>query len=347
MRHGGNMDFRTGHGLQALGDTPGDFGRDLLSNLYYQRGTTLESASAQDAYHSLALTVRDRLVDRHTRTAAAHYRGQSALRLLPVGRVPARPAARPEPALLGHRELRAPRRSTASGCPAPSSTPSTSSPAWATAAWAGSRPACWTRWRPWTSRRSATASATTSASSSRPSRTARQVERPDDWAFYGNPWEFPALRRPADGRLLRPHRARRRRHRAAPAAGCRARSCWASPATCWCPGTAPRRSTSSGCGSARASRESFDLSRFGAGQYAEAVAGRSSARRTSARCSTPTTAPSSAASCASSSSTSWYPARCGTSSGGSGSATASWDDFAAKVRRSSSTTPTRCWRSPS
>ncbi|MEU4219289.1 glycogen/starch/alpha-glucan phosphorylase [Actinoplanes sp. NPDC026623] len=55
------------------GTTPGDFGRELLSNLYYQRGTTLESASAQDAYHSLALTVRNRLVDRYIRTAAAHY----------------------------------------------------------------------------------------------------------------------------------------------------------------------------------------------------------------------------------------------------------------------------------
>jgi starch phosphorylase len=71
------MDLRggngTGLGLRALGDTPAEFEQDLLSNLYYRRGTTVESASAQDAYESLALTVRDRLAERRGRTAAAHY----------------------------------------------------------------------------------------------------------------------------------------------------------------------------------------------------------------------------------------------------------------------------------
>jgi starch phosphorylase len=52
---------------------PGDFAQDLISNLYYRRGTTVESASAQDAYETLALTVRDRLAERRARTAAAHY----------------------------------------------------------------------------------------------------------------------------------------------------------------------------------------------------------------------------------------------------------------------------------
>ncbi|WP_127501046.1 glycogen/starch/alpha-glucan phosphorylase [Actinoplanes solisilvae] len=65
------MDLR--NGLRPLGSTPAEFERDLLSNLYYRRGTTVESASAQDAYETLALTVRDRLAARRARTAAAHY----------------------------------------------------------------------------------------------------------------------------------------------------------------------------------------------------------------------------------------------------------------------------------
>jgi glycogen phosphorylase len=50
-----------------------DFQQDLVENLYYQRGTTMESASANDLYQTLAMTVRDRLVDRRARTATAHY----------------------------------------------------------------------------------------------------------------------------------------------------------------------------------------------------------------------------------------------------------------------------------
>ncbi|NMO56158.1 glycogen/starch/alpha-glucan phosphorylase [Actinoplanes sp. TBRC 11911] len=65
------MDLR--NGLRALGRTPAEFEQDLLSNLYYRRGTTVESASAQDAYETLAVTVRDRLAERRARTAAAQY----------------------------------------------------------------------------------------------------------------------------------------------------------------------------------------------------------------------------------------------------------------------------------
>lgn len=52
---------------------PRPFEQDLLNNLYTRRGTTLESASAQDQYDTLAMTVRDRLAARRARTAAAHY----------------------------------------------------------------------------------------------------------------------------------------------------------------------------------------------------------------------------------------------------------------------------------
>src|SRR4051794_18208950 len=67
------MELRNGIGLRPLGNTPGEFEQDLLSNLYYRRGTTVESASTQDAYETLALTVRDRLAARRARTAAAQF----------------------------------------------------------------------------------------------------------------------------------------------------------------------------------------------------------------------------------------------------------------------------------
>ena len=56
-----------------VGNTLADFERDLADNLCYERGTTAESASAQDAYWTLAVTVRDRLADRRVRTARANY----------------------------------------------------------------------------------------------------------------------------------------------------------------------------------------------------------------------------------------------------------------------------------
>jgi len=59
--------------LRHVGSSKADFQRDLLDNLYFQRGTTIESASTHDAYQTLAVTIRDRLVDRRARTAAAHY----------------------------------------------------------------------------------------------------------------------------------------------------------------------------------------------------------------------------------------------------------------------------------
>jgi len=56
-----------------VGNTLAEFERDLADNLCYERGTTAESASAQDAYWTLAVTVRDRLADRRARTARANY----------------------------------------------------------------------------------------------------------------------------------------------------------------------------------------------------------------------------------------------------------------------------------
>ena len=67
------MELRNGIALRPLGTTLAELEQDLLSNLYYRRGTTVESASAQDAYETLALTVRDRLAERRARTAAAQF----------------------------------------------------------------------------------------------------------------------------------------------------------------------------------------------------------------------------------------------------------------------------------
>ena len=56
-----------------MGHTLADFEQDLADNLYFERGTTVESASAHDAYWTLAVTIRDRLAERRARTAEAHY----------------------------------------------------------------------------------------------------------------------------------------------------------------------------------------------------------------------------------------------------------------------------------
>jgi glycogen phosphorylase len=56
-----------------MGKTPEQFERDLADNLCYERGTTAESASAQDVYWTLAITIRDRLAERRARTAHANY----------------------------------------------------------------------------------------------------------------------------------------------------------------------------------------------------------------------------------------------------------------------------------
>jgi glycogen phosphorylase len=56
-----------------MGNTLAQFERDLAGNLCYERGTTTESASAQDVYWTLAVTIRDRLADRRARTARANY----------------------------------------------------------------------------------------------------------------------------------------------------------------------------------------------------------------------------------------------------------------------------------
>jgi glycogen phosphorylase len=74
------QDPRTGNSLE-------EFQRDLADNLCYERGTTVESASAQDVYWTLAVTIRDRLAERPGPDGQGQLRGQPEVRLLPLGGV--------------------------------------------------------------------------------------------------------------------------------------------------------------------------------------------------------------------------------------------------------------------
>ncbi len=255
---------------RTVGDSLEDFERDLISNLYYQRGTTIESASGPDGYHTLAVTVRDRLVDRYARTAAAHYAANprfvyylSAEYLL--GRQLrqnllytdterwVRPIAEDLGVSLEALEVYDVEPGLGNGG-------------------LGRLAACLLD-----------SMATLDIPAvgygiryefgifKQTFRDGKQVERPDDWTFYGNPWEFPA---PDDRQLVGFYGstspdpkdpAGLKRH--------------------WVPGETVRGEPSHmlvpGYGTqtvniirlwqARASRESFDLARFGVGQYVEAV----------------------------------------------------------------------------
>jgi starch phosphorylase len=248
------------------GDTPGDFGRDLLSNLYYQRGTTLESASAQDDYHSLALTVRDRLVDRYIRTAAAHYRANprfvyylSAEYML--GK------QLDQNLLYSGTEECARRALDGLGLSLPDLVALDVEPGLGNGG-LGRLAACLLD-----------AMATQDIPAvgygirydfgifKQDFQDGGQVERPDDWTFYGNPWEFHASddqqtvgfyghTEPLDG----------------------VRKSWVpgevvlgEPSHMLVPGYGTSTVNIIRLWKARAARESFDLSRFGAGQYGEAV----------------------------------------------------------------------------
>ena len=157
------------------------------------------------------------------RDAAPRIAGGREARLLPVGRIPARP--------LADQRARQPRRRTGAGgarraAPSWASTSTASRRkrsirASATAAWAGWPRASSIRSRRCSTRRSATASATTTASSRRSStRTAGSARSRAAGCAQRNPWEIAARRRALRRALRRPlHRARRTRRAARATAG--------------------------------------------------------------------------------------------------------------------------------
>jgi glycogen phosphorylase len=256
-----------------MGHTVAGFGQDLADNLCYERGTTVESASLADAYWTLAVTIRDRLAERRARTAEAHYvtnpkfvyylsaeymlgrqLGQNALytgtadlarqALASFGVSVDALAARDVEPGLGNGGL-------------------------------GRLAACLLD-------SLATLDIPAVGYGIRYEfgifkqvfEDGYQVEHPDDWTFYGNPWEFPA---PDDRQIVGFY------GHTEPVnddqAGLRAR---------WVPGETVRGEPSHmlvpGYGTetvniirlwqARAGRESFDLALFNAGHYAEAVEAR-------------------------------------------------------------------------
>ncbi|UWZ40420.1 glycogen/starch/alpha-glucan phosphorylase [Dactylosporangium roseum] len=256
--------------MRTVGGTLEDFERDLISNLYYQRGTTVESASGPDAYHTLAVTVRDRLVDRYARTAAAHYAAnprfvyylsaeyllgrQLRQNLLYTGTEPwLRPVAEDLGAPLEELEAYDVEPGLGNGG-------------------LGRLAACLLD-----------SMATLDIPAvgygiryefgifKQAFRDGAQVERPDDWTFYGNPWEFPA---PDDRQVVGFYGTTARslddptglRRQWTPGETVRG-----EPSHMLVPGFGTQTVNMIRLWRARASRESFDLSRFSAGQYKEAV----------------------------------------------------------------------------
>jgi glycogen phosphorylase len=254
-----------------VGNTLSEFERDLADNLCYERGTTAESASAQDAYWTLAVTVRDRLADRRARTARANHDANpkfvyylSAEYML--GRQLRQNALYTSTADLARRAV------AAYGYSAGELEDLDAEPGLGNGG-LGRLAACLLD---------------SLATLDMPAvgygiryefgifkqafADGQQVELPDDWAFYGNPWEFPA---PDDLQVIGFYG-----HTEAvedDQGGLRAR---------WVPGEMVRGEPSHmlvpGYGTetvnilrlwrARAGPESFDLGLFNAGRYAEAVA---------------------------------------------------------------------------
>jgi starch phosphorylase len=262
------MDLRQGIGLRKLGKTADEFQQDLLSNLFYRRGTTVESASARDAYETLSLTVRDRLAERRARTAAAHYASNprwvyylSAEYLL---------GAQLEQNLLysGTGDLAA-EAVKALGFSLEDLEDLDVEPGLGNGG-LGRLAACLVdslatrdipavgygiRYDLGIFRQVITENG--------------QTELPDDWAFHGNPWEFPA---PDDRQTVGFY------GHTEPIPGSETRKIWVpgeivlgEPSHMLVPGYGTETVNIVRLWSAKASEASFDLSRFSAGQYAEAV----------------------------------------------------------------------------
>ncbi|MFC4068234.1 glycogen/starch/alpha-glucan phosphorylase [Actinoplanes subglobosus] len=262
------MDLRQGIGLRKLGKTTDEFQQDLLSNLYYRRGTTVESASARDAYEALSQTVRDHLAERRARTAAAQFASNprwvyylSAEYLL---------GAQLEQNLLysGTGDLAA-EAVKALGFSLEDLEDLDVEPGLGNGG-LGRLAACLVdslatrdipavgygiRYDLGIFRQVITENG--------------QTELPDDWAFQGNPWEFPA---PDDRQTVGFY------GHTEPIPGSETRKTWVpgeivlgEPSHMLVPGYGTETVNIVRLWSAKASEASFDLSRFSAGQYAEAV----------------------------------------------------------------------------
>ena len=253
-----------------VGNTLADFERDLADNLCYERGTTAESASLQDAYWTLAITIRDRLADRRTRTARAnHVTNPKFVYYLSAEYMLGR-QLRQNAMYTGTADL-ARQAVAASGYSLEDLEALDVEPGLGNGG-LGRLAACLL---------DSLATLDVPAVGygiryefgifKQAFQDGQQIELPDDWTFYGNPWEFPA---PDDLQVVGFY------GHTEPVdddqGGLRAR---------WLPGEMVRGEPSHmlvpGYGTetvnilrlwrARAGRESFDLGLFNAGRYAEAV----------------------------------------------------------------------------
>ena len=253
-----------------MGNTLAEFERDLADNLCYQRGTTAESASAQDVYWTLAVTVRDRLADRRARTARANYEANpkfvyylSAEYML--GRQLRQNALYTDTADLARQAV------AGSGYSLEELEALDVEPGLGNGG-LGRLAACLL---------DSLATLDVPAVGygiryefgifKQAFEDGDQVELPDDWAFYGNPWEFPA---PDDLQVVGFYG--RTEAAADDQGGLRAR--WlpaemvrGEPSHMLVPGYGTHTVNIIRLWRARAGHESFDLGLFNAGRYAEAV----------------------------------------------------------------------------
>ena len=253
-----------------IGNTLAEFERDLADNLCYERGTTSESASALDAYWTLAVTVRDRLADRRAKTARANYEANPKFVYYLSAEYMLGRQLRQNTLYTGTAEL-ARRAVAASGFSAEELEALDVEPGLGNGG-LGRLAACLLD---------------SLATLDMPAvgygiryefgifkqafEDGHQVERPDDWTFYGNPWEFPA---PDDLQMVGFYGHTEavdddeggRRARWVPAETVRG-----EPSHMLVPGYGTDTVNIIRLWRARAGHESFDLGLFNAGRYAEAV----------------------------------------------------------------------------
>jgi glycogen phosphorylase len=259
---GAEQDPRTGTSLE-------EFQRDLADNLCYERGTTVESASAQDAYWTLAVTIRDRLAARRARTARANYAANPKFVYYLSAEYMLGRQLRQNALYTGTAEL-ARQAVAASGFTSWDLESLDVEPGLGNGG-LGRLAACLLD---------------SLATLDMPAvgygiryefgifkqafHDGYQVEQPDDWTFYGNPWEFPA---PDDlqvvgfyGRTEPTDYQGGLQGRWVPAEVVRA-----EPSHMLVPGYGTGTVNIIRLWRARAGQESFDLGLFNAGHYAEAV----------------------------------------------------------------------------
>jgi glycogen phosphorylase len=263
-------DVQSGPNIRGIGNTIEDFEQHLVSNLYFQRGTTIESASALDAYNTLAVTIRDRLIDRYARTVAAHYEANPRFVYYLSAEYLMGQQLHQNLMYTGTeqwtRRIAARRGLSMTALSALDVEPKLGNGG------LGRLAACLLD-----------SMATLDIPAvgygirydfgifKQTFQNGEQVERPDDWTFYGNPWEFQAPddqqvvgfyghTEPVDGD---PTGVRRRWTPGETVHG--------EPSHMLVPGYGTQTVNIIRLWRARAGKESFDLGRFSAGQYGEAV----------------------------------------------------------------------------